>query len=307
MDVEHYATLLGQVVAVNATFSFASDAVAQVLEGKQLPGMAPSSKKATTPLTEEAVVVDNVNPQVLQNDKTVEEPPTTPFDWQRSINFAASGVVFCGIVQFFRLEVINAVFPATLAPTLTLAVLKTGFNQLVFSPVVRAASMATIQYSKTKDVSDIWPKLKADFLEAQAVSYAVKPVSNVLAFWLFPHNLLGQTVAMRSVAFAYNVYYSFVSNRDVVPDSSSSASGSSMSASCSSLEIIEESDDDGDDVRSENSSKDPNTEPCSASDVEDSKEEVSAAAPKSHNNNNTNTSSRPHHHRMCPNFLISLC
>jgi hypothetical protein len=261
--------VFGEMIAVNAAFSFASDVTAQLLEGKRFSTCCtdvPAAPAAASgaPLDEDkkkvvaegefaeegkhtdasapseegevlgeksdavpAVVFIPVapssaaappgpasSPAAFQQVQMCEVPP--PFEWNRAAKFASTGVIFCGVVQFVRLEVIENLFPKGAAGgTVLTALEKTAFNQLVFSPVVRALSMATIQYMETQSCEDVKAKLKNDFLEAQGVSYAVKPVSNILAFVLFPHNMIGQTVVMRSVAFAYNVYFSYVAHRKV--------------------------------------------------------------------------------------------
>eukprot|EP00759_Apiculatamorpha_spiralis_P054995 PhF_6_TR7190/c0_g1_i1/m.10744 len=264
-----FASILGQMIVINAAFSFSSDVVAQLLEGKRccgetrkveevhedetippVPGTtegqktapdlakpdeaAPAPAPTPAPTTTTETPAEGAQPAPppgeggLHIEKPAEgtegspegeegkiEPLPEPFDWPRAFKFAFTGVIFCGVVQFIRLEFIDVIFPRKGEQTLTMAIYKTVFNQLIFSPIVRVASMSTIQYMKTRDCNDVKLKLKNDFFEAQAVSYAVKPIGNFLAFWIFPHNLVGQAVMIRSVAFVYNVYFSYKANREV--------------------------------------------------------------------------------------------
>eukprot|EP00760_Papus_ankaliazontas_P010897 PhM_4_TR14563/c0_g1_i1/m.45604/K13348/MPV17; protein Mpv17 len=226
-----YASTLGQMIALNAGFSFSSDVVAQLLEGKRCCGptkAAVSHSAPASPTTGVAVKEDppivvqepakedgaEVSSSTSGSTEEIEELPE-PFDWERAIKFACTGVIFCGVMQFIRLEIIDAVFPKGKEMSWQMALYKTAFNQLIFSPIVRAMSMSTIQYIKTRDCNDVALKLKNDFFEAQAVSYAVKPVGNFLAFWIFPHNLVGQAVMIRSIAFIYNVYFSYMAHKEV--------------------------------------------------------------------------------------------
>eukprot|EP00755_Sulcionema_specki_P016341 Sspe_Gene.61759::Locus_34377_Transcript_1_1_Confidence_1.000_Length_768::g.61759::m.61759/K13348/MPV17; protein Mpv17 len=218
---------LAEFVALNAGFSFASDITAQYLEcrtpkkrrAKLKRRRAPAAPhpaadlkpppspplphaNATSPpppplscenssfTCEEATLRE---PPPPDSDSEVEEAPTVqPFpDWTRARNFACTGVIFCGVAQFVRLRVISEVF-ANRSDSILVAVGKTGFNQLLFSPLVRAASMGTIQYLRTKDLRDVKAKLASDFVEAQTMSYMVKPVSNFVAFAIFPHHILAQ-------------------------------------------------------------------------------------------------------------------
>jgi hypothetical protein len=292
--LESMASILGQMIVINAAFSFSSDIVAQLLEGKRCccetrkkergsraPTRVPTPT-ATTPTLKKIDEIPTDKPVEVVHDPTkppatvepappvavpvapATEPPagTTPhptegtgvgeaggapvppsggdpaaptdgalkelpepFDWNRAFKFAFTGVIFCGVVQFVRLEIIDVIFPKNEGTTFTMAIYKTLFNQLIFSPVVRIASMSTIQYMKTRDCGDVKLKLQNDFFEAQAVSYAVKPVGNFLAFWIFPHNLVGQAVMIRSIAFIYNVYFSYKANREVHPEGELAAEG----------------------------------------------------------------------------------
>eukprot|EP01062_Namystynia_karyoxenos_P026990 TRINITY_DN20818_c0_g1_i1.p1 TRINITY_DN20818_c0_g1~~TRINITY_DN20818_c0_g1_i1.p1 ORF type:complete len:380 (+),score=105.70 TRINITY_DN20818_c0_g1_i1:80-1141(+) len=132
-------------------------------------------------------------------------------DWQRAAAFTASGVAFSGMTQFARHYCIDVMFPA--GSELWIAAGKTAVNQVVFAPVLRAASMGSVQYLQSRSWEDVKAKVRADFWEAQGVSYLVKPASNFLAFALFPDNLVGQAVVLRVVGFGYNIYYSYLVNR----------------------------------------------------------------------------------------------
>ena len=133
-------------------------------------------------------------------------------DFARSARFAGTGVVFCGLAQFVRLRVIETAFEGA-GDDLSVAVSKTVVNQVLFSPVIRVASMASITAMRTNDWNEVKSKIRNDFIEAQTVSYLVKPASNLIAFVVFPHHIFAQAVTIRSVAFAYNIYYSYLSHR----------------------------------------------------------------------------------------------
>eukprot|EP01060_Flectonema_neradi_P019892 TRINITY_DN27406_c0_g1_i1.p1 TRINITY_DN27406_c0_g1~~TRINITY_DN27406_c0_g1_i1.p1 ORF type:complete len:309 (+),score=60.37 TRINITY_DN27406_c0_g1_i1:29-928(+) len=165
---------LAEFVSMNAAFSFSSDVLAQVL-------------------------VEGGNEGI---------------DFMRSTRFAGTGVLFCGVAQFVRLRVIEAAFEGYASEQLSVAVGKTLVNQVLFSPVIRVASMASIAAMKTNDWVEVKAKIKNDFFEAQTVSYLVKPASNLIAFVVFPHHIFAQAVTIRSVAFAYNVYYSHLAHRE---------------------------------------------------------------------------------------------
>jgi len=238
--IASFSWVLGEMIVINAGFSFASDVLAQMLEGKKMFGKTQKRfyKKAgetpppTVPPTPEPGLEGTTAPVPTQQGAAVPAPPRQieidpetgrpypePFDWDRCIQFTCTGVIFCGVVQFLRLEVIDVIFPAgQKGKEFEMAVYKTLFNQLIFSPVVRVTSMATLQYIKSRDCEDVRLKIRNDFFEAQAVSYAVKPVGNFLAFYLFPHNLVGQAVMIRGIAFVYNVYFSYKAYKEVHPD-----------------------------------------------------------------------------------------
>eukprot|EP01065_Artemidia_motanka_P044762 TRINITY_DN641_c4_g1_i1.p2 TRINITY_DN641_c4_g1~~TRINITY_DN641_c4_g1_i1.p2 ORF type:complete len:268 (+),score=85.70 TRINITY_DN641_c4_g1_i1:217-1020(+) len=163
-------------------------------------------------------------------------------DWRRAGAFTASGVAFSGLSQFARHYCIDVMFPA--GGELWVAAGKTAVNQLVFAPTLRAASMGSVQYLQSQSWEDVKDRIKADFWEAQGVSYLVKPAANFVAFAVFPSNLVGQAVVLRVCGFGYNIYYSYILNRAVpkgadndaegderAPDRVMSAKGSSTSAS----------------------------------------------------------------------------
>ena len=218
---EHVAVVLGEFVVINAAFSFATDVVAQKLEGKWICSPPETS------------VGD------LPEGTVVEVPPK--IDMTRSVRFACTGVFFCGVVQFIRLAVIDVIFDRN-DLTIATALVKTGFNQLVFSPIVRAWSMVTL-VMLDKENGGTWElailKLRTSFCEAQGVSYMVKPVSNFFAFVLFPNHILGQAVVMRTVAFAYNVYFSYTVHKEM-------EGGKNIKNEDVECEILEEDDDEED-------------------------------------------------------------
>eukprot|EP01059_Diplonema_ambulator_P015565 TRINITY_DN26723_c0_g1_i1.p1 TRINITY_DN26723_c0_g1~~TRINITY_DN26723_c0_g1_i1.p1 ORF type:complete len:265 (+),score=67.24 TRINITY_DN26723_c0_g1_i1:106-900(+) len=192
-SVGHVAFVLGEFVVVNAVFSFATDVCAQKVEGKWLMCKPEVPKK---------VKAGYVEPEQI--------------DLRRSLRFAGTGVFFCGVVQFVRLAVIDVIFDRN-DTTITTALVKTGVNQLVFSPLVRAWSMVTLVLLDDKN-GGTWEaakaKLRESFFEAQGISYMVKPASNFLAFVFFPNHILGQAIVMRTVAFTYNVYFSYTVHKE---------------------------------------------------------------------------------------------
>eukprot|EP01062_Namystynia_karyoxenos_P066734 TRINITY_DN60674_c0_g1_i1.p1 TRINITY_DN60674_c0_g1~~TRINITY_DN60674_c0_g1_i1.p1 ORF type:complete len:315 (+),score=114.33 TRINITY_DN60674_c0_g1_i1:121-1065(+) len=242
-SVGHVVYLLGEFIVVNAAFSFATDMVTQKLEGKWFccrPAGAeetePVRSKPPTP-SASAAAEGKPAPEVPPTDPSPSAGPgdvasapgpgapklvavivtTERWDVSRSTRFAATGVFFCGVVQFLRLGVINVVFDRG-DHSFKTAIWKTVVNQAVFSPIVRAWSMMTVRYmyerSHGHSPGESWAgackNLREKFIEAQGVSYLVKPVSNVLAFAFFPSHILGQAIVMRTVAFVYNVYFDFL-------------------------------------------------------------------------------------------------
>eukprot|EP01065_Artemidia_motanka_P025781 TRINITY_DN30746_c0_g1_i1.p1 TRINITY_DN30746_c0_g1~~TRINITY_DN30746_c0_g1_i1.p1 ORF type:complete len:385 (+),score=121.25 TRINITY_DN30746_c0_g1_i1:70-1155(+) len=235
---------LAEFVGMNAAFSFGSDVTAQLFEGRRLWARrrrpAEAAAEADRPVAKRRRPRRNVldlgsprsesgsdsscgvtseersAPDETQDEGQPERGPAAEevIDYGRSAAFAGTGVVFCGVAQFIRLRVIDEVFEAG-DQSLATAVAKTGVNQLVFSPVIRAASMATITYHATRDWSCVRERLRDDFCEAQTVSYMVKPASNLVAFVLFPNHILAQAVVMRTASFAYNVYYSCVTHKSL--------------------------------------------------------------------------------------------
>eukprot|EP00756_Hemistasia_phaeocysticola_P004684 Hpha_TRINITY_DN12950_c0_g1::TRINITY_DN12950_c0_g1_i1::g.164798::m.164798/K13348/MPV17; protein Mpv17 len=210
-SVEHVLYVLGEFVVVNAAFSFATDMCTQKLEGKWF-FCAPAPPPVDPPEGE------------ADEGKEGGEGPgkgvaavAPRWDVSRSCRFAVTGVFFCGVVQFIRLSVIDVMFDRG-DKSLKAAVWKTVLNQAVFSPIVRAWSMMTVRYmyerSRGKTTSESWSgactNLRDKFCEAQGISYMVKPVSNFLAFAIFPNHILGQAIMMRTVAFVYNVYFDYV-------------------------------------------------------------------------------------------------
>eukprot|EP01064_Diplonema_japonicum_P037400 TRINITY_DN8737_c1_g1_i1.p1 TRINITY_DN8737_c1_g1~~TRINITY_DN8737_c1_g1_i1.p1 ORF type:complete len:263 (+),score=33.55 TRINITY_DN8737_c1_g1_i1:64-852(+) len=190
---QHVATVLGEFVVINAAFSFVTDLCAQKLEGKWL---------ICRPMPPSPAPEGYCEPEKI--------------DMGRSARFAGTGVFFCGVVQFIRLAVIDVIFDRS-DVSITTALVKTGVNQIVFSPLVRAWSMVTLVLLDSKN-GGTWAaavtKLKESFFEAQSISYMVKPASNFLAFVFFPNHILGQAVVMRTVAFAYNVYFSYTVHKE---------------------------------------------------------------------------------------------
>eukprot|EP01065_Artemidia_motanka_P025555 TRINITY_DN30546_c0_g1_i1.p1 TRINITY_DN30546_c0_g1~~TRINITY_DN30546_c0_g1_i1.p1 ORF type:complete len:290 (+),score=68.53 TRINITY_DN30546_c0_g1_i1:155-1024(+) len=221
-SVGHVVYVLGEFVLVNAAFSFATDAVTQKIEGKWFcckPTIDPpederveTKQAAETPDESGAAAAPTATPPPAAS-----APVPVKYDVVRSCRFAITGVFFCGVVQFIRLAVIDVIFDRK-DTSMRAALMKTGMNQLVFSPIVRAWSMMTVRFfyerSRGKNVGDSWDgacaNLRAKFCEAQGISYMVKPVSNFLAFVIFPNHILGQAVVMRAVAFVYNVYFDYV-------------------------------------------------------------------------------------------------
>lgn len=134
-------------------------------------------------------------------------------DWGRASAFTASGIAFSGMTQFVRHYCVDEMFPK--GAGLGIAAGKTVVNQIIFAPVLRAASMGAVQYMQTQSWGDVKEKIAADFFEAQGISYLVKPASNFVAFAVFPNNLVGQAVVLRLVGFGYNVYYSYLVNRSL--------------------------------------------------------------------------------------------
>eukprot|EP01059_Diplonema_ambulator_P017925 TRINITY_DN30045_c0_g1_i1.p1 TRINITY_DN30045_c0_g1~~TRINITY_DN30045_c0_g1_i1.p1 ORF type:complete len:294 (+),score=110.15 TRINITY_DN30045_c0_g1_i1:42-884(+) len=195
-------------VGLNAAFSFGSDAAAQlVLEGTSLHS----------------------------------------FDLSRACRYASTGVIFCGVTQFGRLKIIEAVVHE--GGGLATAVEKTVINQLVFSPLVRLASMSSLIFMNTGCWETVKEKVVGDFLEAQSLSYLVKPASNLIAFVVFPHQIFMQAVTMRSVSFVYNTYYSHISHRphkegDKEEHSVSSDSESPVVQLMNEAEVAESSQDE---------------------------------------------------------------
>eukprot|EP00756_Hemistasia_phaeocysticola_P000984 Hpha_TRINITY_DN10715_c0_g1::TRINITY_DN10715_c0_g1_i1::g.43715::m.43715 len=222
------AVSLSQFIALNAAFSLGSDVTAQVFEGRRLcfrRRLRRDPRRKRRPFSSDS---GSSSPSVMSADEGAggscavedeaedeeeeERRKKESIDWNRALAFAGTGVLFCGVTQFVRLKVIDAAFdPAD--QSVTAAVMKTGVNQLVFSPVVRLASMATITYGSSRDWEHVKKQIRAEFFEAQAISYMVKPVSNLAAFALFPNHILMQAVVMRSASFAYNVYYSCVTHK----------------------------------------------------------------------------------------------
>ena len=166
--------LLGRFLIINAVFSLGSDMVAQTV---------------------------------------IEEKPSSQYNWERTGYYIATGTVFVGMSQFFRLYLIRSIFADD--TTLKTALEKTCFNQLLLSPIVNAGAMAAVQFTRTWSWLDVKQKLYQDYWEAQLVGYAVKPVGNLAAFVLFPTNIVGQLVITRVVAFGYNTYFSVVSHKDI--------------------------------------------------------------------------------------------
>ena len=132
-------------------------------------------------------------------------------DWNRAGTFTATGVGFQGMTQFVRHYAVDTMFEE--GPGLQIALGKTCVNQFLFAPVLRAASMGIVLYSKTGDFSDVKKKLRTDFFEAQGISFLIKPLSNFIAFSVFPNDLVAQAVVLRVAGFGYNVYYSYMLNR----------------------------------------------------------------------------------------------
>lgn len=238
-SVQHVCWMLGEFVVVNAAFSFATDICAQKLEGRWFcaccrPVVESQDGAELQAATEKAKDGVAAGPAAAASDADLEAaaantaadpelaarvaaPEDMRWDVSRSCRFAATGVFFCGVVQFIRLAVIDVVFDRT-DTSMRTAVYKTLMNQIVFSPIVRAWSMMTVRYmyerARNRSVSESWSgacaNLQDKFCEAQGVSYAVKPISNFLAFAMFPNHILGQAVVMRTVAFVYNVYFDYL-------------------------------------------------------------------------------------------------
>eukprot|EP01064_Diplonema_japonicum_P033217 TRINITY_DN649_c2_g1_i1.p1 TRINITY_DN649_c2_g1~~TRINITY_DN649_c2_g1_i1.p1 ORF type:complete len:290 (+),score=59.49 TRINITY_DN649_c2_g1_i1:46-915(+) len=141
----------------------------------------------------------------------VEGKPPMGIDFKRAGKFAGTGVVFCGVAQFARLRVIETVVHQ--GEGVMGALQKTAINQMVFSPIIRLSSMASLVFMNTGCWEEVKRKIAADFVEAQSISYLVKPASNLLAFAVFPHQIFMQAVTIRSAAFVYNVYYSHISHK----------------------------------------------------------------------------------------------
>eukprot|EP01060_Flectonema_neradi_P039259 TRINITY_DN8568_c1_g1_i1.p1 TRINITY_DN8568_c1_g1~~TRINITY_DN8568_c1_g1_i1.p1 ORF type:complete len:289 (+),score=39.93 TRINITY_DN8568_c1_g1_i1:41-907(+) len=137
-------------------------------------------------------------------------------DWNRAGTFTATGIGFQGMTQFVRHYAVDVMFEE--GPGLQIAFGKTCVNQFLFAPVLRALSMGVVFYSKSRDFAEVKKKIRADFLEAQGASFLIKPLSNFIAFSVFPNDLVAQAVVLRVAGFGYNVYYSYMLNRSLDDD-----------------------------------------------------------------------------------------
>eukprot|EP01012_Entosiphon_sulcatum_P064375 TRINITY_DN93191_c0_g1_i1.p1 TRINITY_DN93191_c0_g1~~TRINITY_DN93191_c0_g1_i1.p1 ORF type:complete len:239 (-),score=36.47 TRINITY_DN93191_c0_g1_i1:38-709(-) len=203
-------------VAFNGTVSFVSDAAAQYLEiryyGKKRQQL--SAKRAEVP-TLKGQQLEETHKEI----KTLQEElghlgessyRGVKFSMPRALKFTATGVIFCGVISWARLALASLIVPqAGLVGCLE----KTLIHEGLLAPLVRVASMATIQYLESSNWHDVKDKIRADFWEAQIVSWGFKIPTSSLVFWLFPFDKDAQLVAIRLFSFLYNTYYSYVTHR----------------------------------------------------------------------------------------------
>eukprot|EP01062_Namystynia_karyoxenos_P077693 TRINITY_DN786_c0_g2_i1.p2 TRINITY_DN786_c0_g2~~TRINITY_DN786_c0_g2_i1.p2 ORF type:complete len:320 (+),score=101.39 TRINITY_DN786_c0_g2_i1:187-1146(+) len=192
--------VIGNFVVVSCVFSFASDCMAQHVQGRRFcvgkppcpppppggPGIGPGDG-GKRPL---------------------------PYDWKRSFQFMGTGTIFVGGAQFIRLGLIRTMYDPN-DRSLRTVLEKVALNQFILSPVVNCGAMFTLVYCQYRDCAYAWEKVKDDFCEAQMVAYTVKPLGNFIAFFCFPGNLMGQLLVTRTVALAYNTFFSVLVHRDL--------------------------------------------------------------------------------------------
>eukprot|EP01060_Flectonema_neradi_P007295 TRINITY_DN15068_c0_g1_i1.p1 TRINITY_DN15068_c0_g1~~TRINITY_DN15068_c0_g1_i1.p1 ORF type:complete len:319 (+),score=44.41 TRINITY_DN15068_c0_g1_i1:91-1047(+) len=138
--------------------------------------------------------------------------PVEPYDLKRTIRFAGIGVFLTGPLTYTRYAVLGGLFGY--GATGSVALQKAMFNQLLFDPPETAIHLASIEYLRSRNIEKMKSKVKADYLSVQIPSWGLAIPVNIATFTLFPF-VWQQMIFQRTISTCFNVYFSFVANREV--------------------------------------------------------------------------------------------